>query len=248
MPLPSLQTLLSPDRLSARTRVAIAVGAVTGVVLVVSLLWATFGLTVAVSVVVVMAAGGVLFELYRAERREAEEGEVPATAAATEPVETSVATPPVRRGQTNRILIVEDNLVNQKLTCAMLAAQGFHFDIVDNGAKAVDQVQQDPYGLVLMDIQMPVMDGIEATKRIRALGEPLANIPIVAVTANAMHGDKETYMAAGMDDFVPKPVDPRQLIGVVELFVKKPDPDEGDGDGSPAVESQTAPRVVGGAA
>ncbi len=121
-----------------------------------------------------------------------------------------------------RILIVEDNPINQKITAALLASQGYHFDIAANGKEGVAMAETGEYGLVLMDIQMPVMDGLEATRRIRELSSDVAHIPIVAVTANAMRGDKETYITAGMNDFVSKPVDAAGLISVVSQFVPKP--------------------------
>ncbi|MGF1457383.1 MAG: response regulator [Alphaproteobacteria bacterium] len=116
----------------------------------------------------------------------------------------------------SKVLIVEDNPINQKIAAAMLASQGVAFDMVENGAEAVEQVQSGVYGVVLMDVQMPIMDGLEATRRIRALPGPISRIPIIAVTANAMEGDRETYLNTGMDDFVPKPIDPSALISVVE--------------------------------
>ncbi len=117
-----------------------------------------------------------------------------------------------------KILIVEDNPLNQKITAAMLASQGYRFEIAENGAVALDEVETGAYGLVLMDIQMPVMDGLEATRQIRAMPPPFADMPIVAVTANTLRGDKETYLAAGLNDVVTKPVDPTLLIGMVRDY------------------------------
>ena len=104
-----------------------------------------------------------------------------------------------------RILVAEDNGVNQLLTEAYIRKLGHSCDIVANGLEAVHQVQAAPYDLVLMDVQMPEMDGIEATREIRALAAPLARIPVIALTANAMAADREKYLAAGMDDYVSKP-------------------------------------------
>ncbi len=123
-----------------------------------------------------------------------------------------------------KVLIVEDNPINQKIAAAMLASQGMAFDMVEDGSKAVEQVQSGAYGIVLMDVQMPIMDGLEATRRIRALPGPISRIPIIAVTANALQGDRETYLKTGMDDFVPKPIDPSALISVVESHLNGQQP------------------------
>ena len=106
-----------------------------------------------------------------------------------------------------RILVAEDNVVNQLLTEAYVAKLGHYCDIVANGYEAVRQVQAAHFDLVLMDVQMPEMDGPAATKEIRALSGPVARIPIIALTANAMAADRENYLAAGMDDYVTKPID-----------------------------------------
>jgi CheY-like chemotaxis protein len=104
-----------------------------------------------------------------------------------------------------RILVAEDNVVNQLLTEAYVAKLGHTCDLVANGLEAVHQVQAAHYDLVLMDVQMPEMDGPTAARAIRALAPPLARIPIIALTANAMASDRDNYLAAGMDDYVSKP-------------------------------------------
>jgi len=109
-----------------------------------------------------------------------------------------------------RILLVEDNEVNQIVGRKMLERAGFVVDLAENGEAAVRQVQAEPYDLVFMDMQMPVMDGIAATIAIRRIPQ-LAKLPIVAMTANAMEQDRRWCLAAGMNDFVTKPINPQEL-------------------------------------
>jgi CheY-like chemotaxis protein len=121
-------------------------------------------------------------------------------------------TGPVAQG---RILVAEDNTINILLATTLLEAMGFSVEAVVDGAAAVEAAQHARYDLILMDIHMPVMDGLEATRCIRALGGEAAVVPIVAMTANAMASDREACLAAGMDDFVSKPFDPDAFLGVV---------------------------------
>lgn len=114
-----------------------------------------------------------------------------------------------------RILVAEDNHVNQMVLRAMLSKAGHQIDTVSNGMEAVTAVMQFQYDLVLMDVQMPEMDGITATKRIRQIPGKGADLPIVAVTANAMKGDREKYLAAGMSDYVCKPISPQELAAAI---------------------------------
>jgi len=111
-----------------------------------------------------------------------------------------------------QILVVEDNLVNQQIMKALLATTHCHFDIVQNGEEAVEAVETRIYDVVLMDVQMPVMDGIEATKQIRQLDSESAQIPIIAMTANALAGDREKYLSIGMTDYISKPLNANLLI------------------------------------
>ncbi|MCC2670578.1 MAG: sensor hybrid histidine kinase, partial [Armatimonadetes bacterium] len=119
-----------------------------------------------------------------------------------------------------RILLAEDNPINQKLTVRMLERQGHQVTIVDTGVAAISAVGRESFDLVLMDVQMPEMGGLEATaairKREQGTGE---HVPIVALTAHAMAGDRETCLAAGMDDYVTKPVRAQALCAVVERLV-----------------------------
>lgn len=118
-----------------------------------------------------------------------------------------------------RILLVEDNELNQEVALVLLTEAGFEVDLAVNGELAVQQVQQTPYDLVLMDMQMPVMDGVTATREIRQL--PLcAELPIVAMTANAMQEDREQCEAAGMNDYLAKPIDPEALWQTLLKWIK----------------------------
>lgn len=111
-----------------------------------------------------------------------------------------------------RILLAEDNLVNQKLALRLLSQMGHRADAVANGLEAIEAVARQPYDLVLMDVQMPQMDGLEASRRITAKLPPSQRPRIVAMTANAMQGDREACLAAGMDDYVTKPIQVEALV------------------------------------
>lgn len=127
--------------------------------------------------------------------------------------ETQIAGPALQRPL--RILVAEDNQVNQMVIGLMLRQLGHQVDVTTNGIEACEQVQKAPYDLVLMDVQMPEMDGIQATQTIRSLPRDCASIPIIALTANAMEGDRETYLAAGMNDYIAKPIALPQLIAAM---------------------------------
>ena len=122
-----------------------------------------------------------------------------------------------RRG---RILLAEDNVTNQKVAARILENAGYRVDCVANGVEALEALRTMPYDLVLMDIQMPDMDGVSATRAIRALGGALQHLPIIAVTANAMRGDAERYLAVGMNDYLSKPIDRSRLLAVVARWVQ----------------------------
>ncbi len=114
-----------------------------------------------------------------------------------------------------RILVVEDNDVNQLLISRMLAKRGHAVQLARDGEQALARLEAEAFDLVLMDVHLPGMDGVTATRRIRAMAAPCAAIPIVALTANAMTGDRERYLAAGMDDYLSKPIDTRALYSVI---------------------------------
>ena len=118
-----------------------------------------------------------------------------------------------------RILVAEDNPVNQLLITALLEEFGHFCDLVGNGLEALHQAQASHYDLVLMDIQMPEMDGVAATLALRALPWPLSRIPIVAMTANVMPEQQRQYLAAGMTAVVGKPIDPSELSAVIDAAV-----------------------------
>ena len=117
------------------------------------------------------------------------------------------------------ILLAEDNITNQKVALRILHNLGYQADIVDNGQKAVQCLREKQYDLVLMDIQMPEMDGFEATNVIRESNDVYdSNIPIIALTAHAMKGDRERCLEQGMDDYLAKPIDPQELLEKINKF------------------------------
>jgi len=115
-------------------------------------------------------------------------------------------------GRSLRILLAEDNKINQTFALALLHKAGHTVDIAENGNQAVEAVRNGNYDVVLMDVQMPDLDGIGATLEIRTLAPPKRDIPIIALTANVMQGVEEEYRRAGMNDFVPKPIETHVLF------------------------------------
>ena len=116
-----------------------------------------------------------------------------------------------------RILLAEDNAVNQKLALRLLQQLGYGADVAVNGLEAIAALEAATYDLVLMDVQMPELDGLEATRRIRARWPASSGPRIAAMTANAMAGDRELCLAAGMDDYISKPIRPAELEAVLEV-------------------------------
>jgi CheY-like chemotaxis protein/HPt (histidine-containing phosphotransfer) domain-containing protein len=156
----------------------------------------------------------------------------PALASTVEPASTSRQTPAGERiggcfvvpcgvGHEVRILIAEDNPTNQAVALAQLEKLGYKADAVANGAEALEALQHGGYDLVLMDCEMPTMDGYEATRRIRESSNP--HVPIIAVTAHAMSGDRDRCLREGMNDFLSKPVDLQRLAEVLAKWLRGPD-------------------------
>jgi CheY-like chemotaxis protein len=118
------------------------------------------------------------------------------------------------------ILIVEDNPVNQKLIAFLLARAGYTYEVAENGADALRRLDQSQFKLVLMDMMMPVMNGYDATKAIRA-NPKLKNLPVIALTANAMKGEDEKCRAAGCSDYLAKPYSKDQILNAISILIKK---------------------------
>jgi len=127
-----------------------------------------------------------------------------------------------------KILLTEDNEINQQIAVELLEGQNVEVDIAENGQIALDMVQRDDYDGILMDLQMPVMDGLEATRKIRALGGKYEEVPIIAMTANAMAGDRERVIDAGMNDHIAKPIDVDNMFTTILKFIKPAKPFDGE--------------------
>ena len=136
-----------------------------------------------------------------------------------------------QRHQGNWVLLAEDNVVNQKITVALLKRAGVLVDVAENGREAVEAVSRKRYGLVLMDCQMPEMDGIEATRELRRMEMPGERIPVVALTANANEEVRRECIDAGMDEILVKPLKPDALEALLARSF-------GDGEAIPAAETE----------
>jgi CheY-like chemotaxis protein len=124
---------------------------------------------------------------------------------------------PHDREQPLRILMAEDNPINQRVGKLILQRAGFAIDLVADGNEAIEAHRTHPYDVILMDCQMPSMDGFEASRQIRQLTQPQP--VIIAVTANALVGERERCLSAGMDDYLSKPFQAEQLVAVVKKWV-----------------------------
>lgn len=123
------------------------------------------------------------------------------------------------QGNRGRVLIVEDNPINQRVAVILATKLGFVADVAGDGSEALAMIGDHDYDLILMDCQMPVMDGFEATKAIRALRAKISEVPIIAVTANVMEGQRDKCLAAGMNDYLPKPINKEILSKAVDKWL-----------------------------
>lgn len=159
--------------------------------------------------------------------------------------QTPVAGTHLSQNQGFRLLLVEDNVTNQLVACGVLNKYGYQaIEIAANGAEALERMAHGNFDLVLMDCQMPVMDGYEATARLRASG---VTIPIIAMTANVMQGDKEKCLAAGMNDFLGKPLSPEYMYATLDKWLRPAlttDPSSPDSGEAPAPATTTAPPTL----
>ena len=128
-----------------------------------------------------------------------------------------------KKRQNTKVLLVEDHPVNRMLASKILKNAGFHVDPVNDGQQAVDTIQEHQYDVVLMDVQMPRMDGFEATRVIRTLEGASRHTPIIAMTAHAMQGDREKCLQAGMDDYIAKPLKSQDLLNLIKNWTKAED-------------------------
>ncbi len=133
--------------------------------------------------------------------------------------ETTLADAPP--AETRTVLLAEDNLVNQQVAKNVLERLGHQVDVASNGRVALEMLERESYDVIFMDVQMPEMDGIEATQRIRQLDDARSQIPIVAVTANAMAGDRETYLEAGMTEYVSKPFSTEDIENALKAIFSR---------------------------
>ena len=118
-----------------------------------------------------------------------------------------------------KVLLAEDNLINQKVTIKILNTFGFNVSAVADGKEAIEAVSNQKFDIVLMDLQMPVVNGFKATEEIRALPKPKSDIPIIALTAHALIGDKEKCLNAGMTDYISKPVSGQDLVKKIDVLL-----------------------------
>jgi CheY-like chemotaxis protein len=157
--------------------------------------------------------------------------------------EAPVVVPATARPQL-RILLVEDNLANQKVATYILEDWGHLVDIAGDGQEAVYWTERNRYDVILMDVQMPVMDGLEATAAIRKREDGGHRVPIVAMTAHAMKGERERCLAAGMDGYLSKPVNAQEVIGLVESLARGASPEVEPAAAEPSPAETSPQRAV----
>ncbi|MGH3028437.1 MAG: response regulator, partial [Gaiellaceae bacterium] len=158
---------------------------------------------------------------------------------------TSALDPELAERHPLRILVTEDNVVNQRLALRMLVKLGYRADVAANGLEALEALERQPYDLVLMDVQMPEMDGVEATGRILERWAEEERPWIVAMTAEVMQGDREGFLAAGMNDYVAKPIRPRELVAAITRTPRRRvEHEPKDGDRRPAVDAAVLDRLA----
>jgi CheY-like chemotaxis protein len=141
----------------------------------------------------------------------------PRSAAPARPATVTPMTPP--SGRRPHVLLVEDSPTNRAVALAMLKSAPVVIDAVENGMQAIERLRETPYDLVLMDVAMPVMDGLDATRAIRALDGPAAKVPVVAMTANALAQDEVRCRDAGMDDYLTKPIERANLLATLTRWL-----------------------------
>lgn len=140
-----------------------------------------------------------------------------------------------------KVLVAEDHPVNQMLVTEILKSRGHSFAIANNGVEVLQSLEREPFDVILMDGQMPEMDGYQATAEVRRREQATGrHIRIIAVTANAMKGDRAKCLESGMDEYVSKPIDPDHLLGLLETGVGRP-PDMAEPETAPETMSRAAP-------
>ncbi len=145
-----------------------------------------------------------------------------------------------------KILVAEDTPFNQKFIQRLLDRWNHQFSLVGNGREALDALKNESYDIVLMDVQMPVMDGLTATKEIRNLKSRIRNIPIIAMTAHAIKGDRERCLESGMDEYVSKPIDSDKLFDAIEKLTRNPGNQGSTEDVSPAMDKEMLLKAFDG--
>src|SRR5262245_32274693 len=159
--------------------------------------------------------------------------------------ETSVLDPELASAHPLRILLTEDNVVNQRLALRLLEKLGYRADVAANGLEALEAVERQTYNLILIDVQMPEMDGVEATRRILERWPDGERPWIVAMTAEVMQGDREGFLAAGMNDYVAKPIRPQELVAAIRRAPSRVAPAAVEGNGAgPAVDGAVLARLA----